>query len=280
MRYIQLDSKGTYDDTIISSITDNIITIRNIQFKYSLNITHISGILYRLSITNINVKTTDNKTIRIRNNNISINVGLNSGSKYKSIKWFLPNITINGSWQSIDTSNYNSYLESNDSYNLDLSYYVTFSVSSNFDFGLDNSATYNQSCTLTAGNVDILNNHLCKIEVYDNTGTNVALNKTIKLVDRSSPSIYNGGNATNGSTLDNNKFIYSNNGSPMILDLGKEYIISKIKIWRRNGNNKYKYGRNYIHGRNGNNELCYIFYDSSRDLEYIENINGKEFKIN
>ena len=284
MRYIQIDSKGSYDNSIYLTESNKTVTVNNIQLQFSIKITHISKNLYNVTITNAKIKTTDNSTIKIRNSNIKLTIGLKSRIVKKSdLSWYLSNLTINGSWQDLDVSSYEGYLETNDDYNTDITYYVQLEYNSYFyqKYYVGHSGLYNSPTTIIdAGNADVLNNHLCKIEVYDNNGNNVALNKSIKLLDGSNPIIYNGGNATDNSTVDNNKFIYSNNGLPLVLDLGKEYQISKIKIWRRNNlNSQYKYSRSYIHGRNKNNELCYIFFDSNRDLQYLESSSGKEFIV-
>ena len=64
----------------------------------------------------------------------------------------------------------------------------------------------------------------------------------------------------------------------MRLDLGNEYKISKIEIQRRILGNNNDYIRNYIIGRNKNKELCYIFYDSQVNNQYIES--HKTFVVN
>ena len=282
MRYIQIDSKGTYDN--YTNDTGFVSTCGRFTINIKANLRHISQTLYKLEITNLQIKTNDNSKIRIRNRNLLLTLTLKSHSKpvNYSLSWFLPDITVTNSWLTLDSSNYNNYLEINDSYNANIGLAFELKNYSSFDYqNTISSNLSNNDINKTAANSDILNNSICKIQVFDNNNNNIALNKTIKLTDGSSPIVYNGGNATDNSAVNSDKFIYSNNGLPLLLDLGQEYIISKIKIWRRNSSNsEYKYSRNYIHGRNKDNELCYIFFDSNRDLQYQELSSGKEFRIN
>ena len=127
-----------------------------------------------------------------------------------------------------------------------------------------------------ADSSDIVNNHLCKINVYDKDGNNISSGKSIKLMDGNNALVRNGCNPTT-ATYNSNNFVYSTNGSPLVLDLGTEYEISKIEVRRRTLDRNYS--RCYVHGRNRDKELCYIFFDSNIQ-EYTETTSGQKIDVN
>ena len=224
------------------------------------------------------IRTNDNSTIRIRNNNLTINLKTDSNTKINfNCRFMLPNMIVTSTDKDIDTSLYTTYILQPDIINTPITGNIIGNWNSEFDYKNNVSNSDNYSIVKNYGNSDIMNNHLVNIKVYDDTGVDRALGKTLKLTDGSNVLTYNSGNPTN-NTIDSNKFIYSINGLPMRLDLGNEYKISKIEIQRRILGNNNDYIRNYIIGRNKNKELCYIFYDSQVNNQYIES--HKTFVVN
>lgn len=265
MRYIDIDSRGTSSNISISR--SNVGTLGRFTFDYSYLITHISKTLYRLELTKFRIKTSDNSTIRIRNNNLLITFNRTDPVSYK-LAFTIPNMTVNSSYQEIDISNYHSYFLQNDNNSTTVKGNLFIYWWSEFDYQQSPGLQSDFSQTKNYGNSDISNNHLVNIKVYDKDNIDRAAGKSIKLIDGTNPVVYNGGNPTNG-TLDSNKFIYSENGLPLRLDLGHEYEVKRIEIQRRILTNN-TYSRNYIIGRNNDKELCYIFYDSNAQNEYKE----------
>lgn len=275
MRYIDIDSRGTYDN---KNIFTNTITLTlgvfNIEINYTVK--HISGILYSILFNSIKIKTTNGKNVRIRNNSLSLS--LNDGNSNYNYKVLLniPNITVTSNYLSIDPTGYATYFIQDNNINTTVSIKLQADWRPEFDVSTSASNSNTYSKTIECGNADVANNHLVNIKVIDENGIDRASGKTLKLTDGSSVISYNGGTATNGNT-DSNKFIYSNNGLPLRLDLGAEYKIKQIQIQRRILSNN-EYPRNYIIGRNKNLELCYIFYDSNVSDMYIET--NKIYNVN
>lgn len=265
MRYIDIDSRGTSSNISVSK--SNVSTLGRFTFDYSYSITHISKTLYRLEFTKFRIKTNDSSTIRTRNNNLLIAFNRTDPVSYK-LAFTISNMTVNSSYQEIDISNYHSYfLQSDDNSTLIKGNLFIFWWPE-FDYQQSPGLQSDFSQTKNYGNSDTSNNHLVNIKVIDKDNIDRAAGKSIKLVDGSNPIIYNGGNPTNGIS-DSNKFIYSENGLPLRLDLGQEYEIKRIEIQRRILTNN-TYSRNYIIGRNNDKEICYIFYDSNTQNEYKE----------
>ena len=69
----------------------------------------------------------------------------------------------------------------------------------------------------------------------------------------------------------------------MLLDLGDEYDVSKIQIWRRYSDSfNYTYADNFIYGLNNDREICYKFFDYRHEhqvTKYSENSGGRIFSI-
>lgn len=266
MRYIDIDSRGTLDSHLMTKSGE--LVNGRITVQYSYDLIHVSKILYNFKLTNLKIKTNNNSTIRIRNNNLILVVNDGKSTNYKC-QFTIPNMIINSTYQSIDTSSFASFLLQPDTISTIVTGNLTLKWNSEFDYQNNISNTINLSSTLNFGNSDIANNHLVNLKIYDNSGNDIALGKSIRLTDGSNPIIYNGGNPTNNIT-NSNKYIYSENGLPLRIDLGSEYEISKILIQRRILDSSNFYSRNYIIGRNSNKEICYIFYDSSINGQYHE----------
>lgn len=266
MRYIDIDSRGTSDlsNRISKSGT---LTIGRINLQYTYNIIHLSKALYSIELSSLKIKTNDNSTIRIRNNNLSLLINTTLGISYRT-KFTLDNINVGASYQSLDTSNYYSYILQQDTNNTTISGNILLVWNSEFDYSSNSQVSVNYSSTINYGNSDVVNNHLVNIKVYDKSGIDRASGKVVTLSDGSAALVYNNGNPTN-NIFDSNKFIYSENGLPLRLDLGKEYEIDRIEIQRRVLTNN-DYIRNYIIGRNNNKEICYIFFDSEVNNQYTE----------
>lgn len=268
MRYIVLDSKGTWNQetNVIKKTLDIGLC------KLSFTITHISGTLYRFTMQNLSVKTSSPK--RVRNNTLRLTISAGNQNSNKVFQWWLPNNTYNTTPTSIDCVEYYSYFDMKGKE--DQSSTLTVKIEQLREFDNPTAIEKSGSITFTADSSDIVNNHLCKINVYDKAGNNISTNKSIKLYDGSSALVRNGCNPTTASYNSNN-FVYSTNGLPLVLDLGTEYEVSKIEVWRRKFDRPY--GRCYIHGRNKNKELCYIFYDSKLGA-YTETTNGQKIDVN
>lgn len=269
MRYIDIDARGTFDSKNNFTRTFEIITGRiTTSIKYT--VTHISGVLYMIVFDEVKVKTNDNSNIRIRNNSFSLLLNDGKGDNYNfRTKFYMPNMTITKNYTTIDSSTFTSYFVQKDQINTPVNINIAMDLKSEFDYGGTWSVNANDyTKTITGGNSDVATNHLVNIKVIDKDGVDRAYGKTLKLTDGTAVLTYNGGNPTNGTT-DSNKFIYSNNGLPIRLDLGAEYQIKQIVIQRRILSNN-EYFRNYIIGRNKDLELCYIFYDSNASNTYIE----------
>lgn len=266
IRYIDIDSRGTS-----SNINTKNTIVHNLgvfTFDISYTMTHISKTLYLFSIDDLRIKTNiNNIKVRIRNNSLSLI--LNNGDNRSYISEFvIPNMTVDNTYKTIDTSYFNTYVLQQNNNSTQIKSNITFLWYPEFDNSTQQSNTILYSKNVNYGNSDIMNNHLVNIKVFDDLGVDRAAGNPIKLADGSNPIIYNGGNATVG-IIDSNKFIYSENGLPLRLDLGAEYKISRIEIQRRILTDN-TYIRNYIIGRNKDKELCYIFYDSFVNKEYIE----------
>lgn len=266
IRYIDIDSRGTS-----SNINTKNTIVHNLgvfTFDISYTMTHISKTLYLFSIDDLRIKTNiNNIKVRIRNNSLSLM--LNNGDNRSYISEFvIPNMTVDNTYKTIDTSYFNTYVLQQNNNSTQIKSNITFLWYPEFDNSTQQSNTILYSKNVNYGNSDIMNNHLVNIKVFDDLGVDRAAGNPIKLADGSNPIIYNGGNATVG-IIDSNKFIYSENGLPLRLDLGAEYKISRIEIQRRILTDN-TYIRNYIIGRNKDKELCYIFYDSFVNKEYIE----------
>ena len=276
IRYIDIDSRGTSSSISISH--SGKLVLGRFTITYTYNFTHVSRTLYEFKFNSMKIRTNDNSTIRIRNNNLTINLKTDSNTKINfNCRFILPNMTVTSTDKDIDTSLYTTYILQPDIINTPITGNIIGNWNSEFDYKNNVSNSDNYSIVKNYGNSDIMNNHLVNIKVYDDTGVDRALGKTLKLTDGSNVLTYNSGNPTN-NTIDSNKFIYSINGLPMRLDLGNEYKISKIEIQRRILGNNNDYIRNYIIGRNKNKELCYIFYDSQVNNQYIES--HKTFVVN
>lgn len=264
MRYIDIDSRGTESNIIVS--TSKTINQGTLSIDVSYQIQHVSKNLYTFNFTRLRLKNTNN--LRIRNNNLCLFINSNKNINYR-FKICIPNINLAANtWTEIDCSEGGSLIVQPDTTPTTITGDITLDWKPEFDLQSTLGTTSNFSESKNFGNSDIANNHLVNIKVYDINGVDRASGKTITLTNGALPIVYNGGNATNGTT-DSNKFIYSENGLPLRLDLGQEYEISKIEIQRRILTNN-SYIRNYIIGRNENKELCYIFYDSESNNQYNE----------
>ena len=273
MRYIYIDSRG-YEDN--KSIIDETVEfdIGKITAKINVSYMHLSGPIYQYVIQSLKLKTSNSSTIRIRNGGLILSI---EGFTCASIN----DLQLNGTYQDVDVTQLsgNTFLIDNQS--ITFTPKVTIKLNPEFDFASTSTTKSLTSKTLSYANSDVVNNHLLEIQVFDNNGNDVSSGKDVKLSDGTNPICPYGTttkSATNGITNNPNLSIYSNNGLPLVLDLGKEYNISKIKIWRKY-NSSNVYFRNYIIGRNNNKELCYIFFDSKVTDGYIETSNGKEFII-
>lgn len=265
MRYIVLDSKG-----VKNAINTQEETVDFGLGTFTYTIRHISGTLYMFAMQSMNIKTSN--TVRIRNNTIKITVSANSNSN-NSFSWWLPNGTYSSTGTPIDTVEYYTYFDIKGKE--DQTVTLTFTTNQYAEYDT-NDYTKTVTKSFTADASDLINNHLCKIEVYDKNGNNISSGKPIKLYNGNNPLVRNGCDPTTASYNSNN-YVYSTNGQPLVLDLGTEYEISRVKVWRRTFNNSY--GRCYVHGRNANKELCYIFYDSNIN-QYIETTSGQTLNVN
>lgn len=269
MRYIDIDSRGTSDskNTFTNTIT---ITTGRIVTSIKYTVTHISKTLYMISFDEIKVKTNDNSNIRIRNNSFSLLLNNGKGDNYNfRTRLYMPNMTITKNYTTIDSSSFTSYFIQKDQVNTPVNINIAMNLKPEFDCSEDWITQSNDyTKTIVGGNADVATNHIVNIKVIDKDGVDRAYGKTLKLTDGSAVLTYNGGNPTNGTT-DSNKFVYSDNGLPIRLDLGAEYQIKQIIIQRRILSNN-EYFRNYIIGRNKDLELCYIFYDSNASNTYKE----------
>lgn len=273
MRYIYIDSRG-YEDN--KSIIDETVefNIGKITAKININYMHLSGPIYQYVIQSLKLKTSNNSAIRIRNGGLILSI---EGFTCASIN----DLQLNGTYQDIDVTQLSGNTFLIDKQSITFTPKITIKLNPEFDFASASTTKSLTSKTLSYANSDVVNNHLLEIQVFDNNGNNVSSGKDVKLSDGTNPICPYGTttkSATNGITNNPNLSIYSNNGLPLVLDLGKEYNISKIKIWRKY-NSSNVYFRNYIIGRNNNKELCYIFFDSKVTDGYIETSNGKEFII-
>lgn len=261
MRYIDIDSKGTTEDPVTIPKT---FTFNDYVINFSLILKHISGSLYHFSLRDLSIRGRS-KTVRHRNNTLFIRFSPNSrtesgkyGNHYlNTFIFFLPIGEYTTQETSIDCSDYHTYiyLDESKTYLGLIPEYLK-----EFDTTTGSVYWYISQDGKRPKPLDVANNHLVNIKVIDKDGVDRAQGKLIMLTDGSNPIIYNKGDPTDGD-LKSDKFIYSDNGLPLRLDLGQEYEIDYIEIQRRILNNNYY--RNYIIGRNEDKEICYIFYDSN-----------------
>lgn len=134
-------------------------------------------------------------------------------------------------------------------------------------------------------------NSIVEIDVYDENNNCISTGKILSSLQNNNVISVNNGNATDGNHSDQSKYVMTNGADTFILDLGKEYNISKVDIWRRwnpndiNDNNfaRYIYHNNFVYGLNNDKEICYKFFDyRSLDIgdNSFETSDGRSFIIN
>lgn len=267
IRYIDIDSRGTSDnnDTMITG--DKLLNCGPFKIICSYQLLHETKTLYKVKIISLGLVSNSDSEIRIRNNGIILSINSSNDMEYKST-FIVQNMIITNETQYIDTSNMFSFILQEDKINTNVIGNLTIKINPEYDFQESKEVLYNYSIENPNGNSDVSNNHLVSIKVYDKDENNIAEDKILTLTDGSDPIVYNNGNPTNNDP-NQDGFIYSENGLPIRLDLGKEYNINRIEIQRRLLESN-TYIRNYIIGRNNNKEICYIFYDSNVSGEYSE----------
>ena len=131
---------------------------------------------------------------------------------------------------------------------------------------------------------DLWNNSLVEIDIYDKNGKCISKGLPITSLQNKSVISVNGGNVTDMNHSDPSKYVKCSGDDTFIIDLGDEYEISKINIWRRWSNDnsvEYIYQDNFIYGLNSNKEICYKFYDYRSLLteDIKESSNGSSFIV-
>ena len=120
--------------------------------------------------------------------------------------------------------------------------------------------------------------HVAEVEVYDNTGTNIALNKTVSVIRGTNAE--NLQMATDGNHSDPSKCatIHATSSSDketvFRVDLGKEYTnIEYVKLWRYYADNR-TYNETKLFGRDGDGALSWKFQSYKKDGVYQETAEG------
>lgn len=293
IQYIDIDSRGTVCSEPIynyESPTNSPIEVGPFQIRIWFSLNHVSKKLYRVVVNSLQVRSTV-ETIRVRNNSLLFGFNVDEEKGYR-IRGIIPNMEVTSSWQDIDFSDISGYLLQRGN---DIPCNITIEWSPEYDYpetaiqtfeckfqgaNIEIKGYYSEYTTYTDYDSDVVNNHLVNIKVFDLEGNNVSLNKEVKLIDGSDPLIYGDDYQTTANieeiNIDSNKFIYSENGLPLRLDLGQEYKLDRIELQRRKFINN-SYTRNYIICRNKDLEICYILYDSQVSNQYAENY--RSFKI-
>lgn len=127
------------------------------------------------------------------------------------------------------------------------------------------------------GNYVNAGNHIVELEVYDKTGTNVALGKSV--IAKNEGVLSNGERVTNGNTATTDYASIVGRRTITQVDLGQEYEIDYVRLWRYYQDNRY-YKETFLYGRRDTTELCYKFHDWKRDGEYPETSSGLYVKVN
>lgn len=120
--------------------------------------------------------------------------------------------------------------------------------------------------------------HVVEVEVYDDTGTNVALNKTVSAIrGRDAEDLQR---ATDGTHSDPSKYAIiratssSDKETVFRVDLGKEYTnIEYVKLWRYYADNR-TYNETKLFGRDGDCALSWKFQSYKKDGVYQETAEG------
>ena len=120
--------------------------------------------------------------------------------------------------------------------------------------------------------------HVVEVEVYDDTGTNVALNKTVSAIrGRDAEDLQR---ATDGTHSDPSKYAIiratssSDKETVFRVDLGKEYTnIEYVKLWRYYADNR-TYNETKLFGRDGDGALSWKFQSYKKDGVYQETAEG------
>jgi len=120
----------------------------------------------------------------------------------------------------------------------------------------------------SAGNNVNEYNHIVELQAYDETGNNVALNKKTVGSDMTIP--------TDGYT---NSGTYADLGTgsrSITIDLGAEYNIKKVKLWRYYADSRVYYNT-YIKAYNADKTKSIYFHNYSTNGTYIESSSGATF---
>ncbi len=119
-------------------------------------------------------------------------------------------------------------------------------------------------------------NHITEVEVYDTTGTNVALNKEV-ITNREPYSSYHFSYATDGVNVINGTN-FAVVGSVTEIDLGASYDISAIKFFGYYPDARIYYD-SYIKVYNEDKTEFAYFYNSEVDGEYAQLAEGHTFTL-
>lgn len=127
------------------------------------------------------------------------------------------------------------------------------------------------------------NSHIVALKVYDSSGNDIALNKTVTMIKGKNPTnlerITDGNIATNDYGTISGKT--SNDLETIVrVDLGKDYTdIDHVTLWRY-----YQDGRTYLntklYGRDATTRLTWKFHDFRIQGEYAETSTGYSSSIN
>lgn len=102
------------------------------------------------------------------------------------------------------------------------------------------------------GNYVNAGNHIVELEVYDKTGTNVALGKPV--IAKNEGVLSNGERVTNGNTATTDYASIVGRRTIAQVDLGQEYEVDYVRLWRYYQDNRY-YKETFLYGRKGSSNL-------------------------
>ncbi len=112
-------------------------------------------------------------------------------------------------------------------------------------------------------------NHINEIKAFDTNGTNVALNKSVTS---------NGYTNSFPAVVDNNISNYAQLGKITTLDLGAEYNLKNITVWRYYGDNR-SYYETYVKVYNNNKSKSAYLHNYLTDGTYYEMSNGLNLNV-
>lgn len=305
IRYIMIGSSGIKNHNLTN----------NVKFYLDAGNFYISGILsiyvtcYKIShvrLTSFRIKHKNLEVYNNSNNSMKISIITNSSNdKLTTIHDFgetSNNLEEILSPNGYDTSSYFNINNLNNDLKFKIQVQIGRLYNSKDDTIYETEVSVDNEILNALKNQHYFCNSLVELDVYDENGTNVSFGKPITSNQKNNVISINGGNVTDNNHIDQSKYVRTSGADTFILDLGQEYKISKLNVWRKWNDIDTKtdiyeneiintlfqedfiYQDNFIYGLNKDKEICYKFYDYRSNnyfgyTEKSETENGREFLI-